>query len=147
MEVEARLNISTNKLVKGGEMFAESGLVVEQDAARGTADMLINTVMVMDPSTEKYQPLTSLVATDGTSIPVAILAQTIAAADIVAGDVPDVAMYVGGAAVVDVDMLVLENSLTLDNVLTDLDKTIKQALRDIGIFTAPTIAIGGYENA
>ena len=52
MEVEARLNISTNKLVKGGEMFAESGLVVEQDAARGTADMLINTVMVMDPLTE-----------------------------------------------------------------------------------------------
>lgn len=58
----------------------------------------------------------------------------IAAATVVAGDVSDADLLVGSDKMIDEDMIVLENSLTLESVIVDTGKTIRQELQDIGIY-------------
>jgi len=113
---------------------------VAQDAGR-TADMVFGTVMAYDPTNEKWVPWTDETATDGTQFPAGILLDTLATADIVAGDVSNVSILVGNQ-IVPAGQVVFENSLTADtivNVPANLNKAAWQLLSAIGIFLEDTI--------
>lgn len=76
---------------------------------------------------------------DGSNLPTGIILNSIAAADLVAGDVSGNLVLVGGNIVVDRNQVVLENSLTLNTVVVSEFKTILRALEDRGIFLTATI--------
>ncbi len=69
----------------------------------------------------------------------------ITAAAIVAGDITDAVILVGNAYV-DTQQVVLENGLTLNHVIPDLQLTIGEALSIFGIYIEDTIDISSYEN-
>lgn len=73
------------------------------------------------------------------------MGDSITAAAIVAGDVSNCPMLVGGRCSVDENQLVLENSLTLSTVLPS-GKTIREEMEDAGIYVEATIDIDEYEN-
>jgi hypothetical protein len=102
------------------------------------------TVMARN-STNKLVPLTSLTATDGTSIPTGLMAQSVAAAEIAAGDVTGVALYVKIGRINEAS-IILENSLALDNVIVDRDQTIRDLLMQMGIYPEPGADVDRAEN-
>lgn len=84
---------------------------------------------------------------DGQNLPAGIYTgPEITAAALVAGDIADSPILVGAGVLVDQNQLVLENSLTLDDVVIALNKTIQAALGDVGIFSEDTIDIASIEN-
>lgn len=114
----------------------------------GATDFIVGDKFALTVSAvNKYLPL-DLTEVNGVEIPKAIfMGDAIATADIVAGDVEDQLIMIGGSLVfVDENQIVLENSLTLDTVLTSGD-TIREALLKIGIIAEDTEDISGYENA
>lgn len=91
-----------------------------------------------------FKPLTTG-ALDGSASVAGIYAgESIAAADIVAGDVVDRAMIVGGALTFDSSQLVIEGSLTLDTVLPS-GKTIRDELAALGMFAETTVDADSQE--
>lgn len=78
------------------------------------------------------------------SIPAGIFwGEDIAAASLVAGDVTNQKLLVGGSNyILDEAKIVLENSLTLDDVIVPTSKTIRQHLEDLGIYTRDTYVNG-----
>lgn len=69
------------------------------------------------------------------SIPAGLLmSDDIASATIVAGDVDDQPLLIGGGKLVDEDLIILENSLTLASIIVATGKTIRQHLQDIDIY-------------
>lgn len=137
MTLEAKVTNDNTGFILGGQGQFKDDQTIQQDAARGTADMELYTVMVIDAADSKLKPMTVLNDATSESKPVGLLFQTVAAADIVAGDVDDQKLLVGGNIRVDEDKIVLENSLTLASLITvpaGGQKTIRQALQDIGIF-------------
>jgi len=72
--------------------------------------------------------------------------QDIAAADLVAGDIDDSLILIGGACPVDLNQIVYENSATLTTLQSD-GKTIEQAMQSYGIFPMDTVDISSFENA
>ena len=137
--------ISTDHIVQTfvlqGNPIESQFEVILQDAGR-TTDLEIYTVMAQIAATEKWVPLTDIAATDGTAYPLGILySPTVPAADIVAGDVANQIILVGGEIIVNEGLLVFENSLDLTTVIgagTIHARTIKMALADIGIRTKET---------
>lgn len=84
---------------------------------------------------------------NGAQIPRGIyLGSEILAATIVAGDVVDNPILVGGACTIDENQLVIEGTATLDSVLSNGD-TIREALYKVGIFAEDTVDITNFENA
>lgn len=84
---------------------------------------------------------------DGQNLPAGIYTgPEITAAAIVAGDIVDSPILVGAGVLVDQNQIVLENSLTLNDVVVALNKTIQAALGDVGIFSEDTIDIASIEN-
>jgi len=149
MSVQVSLNIATYKLIKDGIAYAKTNETLAQDAGRAT-DLLVNTLMAYNPTTKKWEPFTDETATDGTGYPRGIILETVAAADIVAGDVADLPILVGGGCRVDESMIVIENSKTLEtviNVPAGVNVSVEDYLRALGIFTIPTVDIDEYENA
>jgi hypothetical protein len=143
--VQARENIDTTPFILAGFPVSETRIIA-QDAGR-TTDMAYGTVMVMDPATLKLEPFTDETAVDGTEKPIGILLETLATADIVAGDIADIPILVGGDAYVDQNKLVIENSKTLDTVITTLKVTVRQALKYANIYVEDTVSIDAFENA
>jgi len=85
---------------------------------------------------------------DGANIPAGIyVGDEIAAATLVAGDVSNCPIVVGGNVTVNRDQLVFENSLTLASVVVPLRKRIEDVLAEIGIFAEYAVDIDSYENA
>ena len=85
-------------------------------------------------------------AVNGAQIPRGVyMGDEIAAATIVAGDVADAPILVGGACTVDADQLVMEAG-DLDTVLAG-GGTVRDALANIGIFTEDTVDIDELENS
>jgi hypothetical protein len=147
MSVQERLDIANIPFLRDGNPVSIDSAVVAQDAGR-SADMVAKTVMAYDPAAEKWVPFTDETASDGTQFPKGILMKTLATADIVAGDISNVPIWVGNA-VVDEDQLVIENSLTLDtivNVPAGLNTSVRDLLKLIGIFTESTVDVDGFEN-
>jgi hypothetical protein len=97
-------------------------------------------------------PFTDETATDGDAIPQGIyVGPDIPAADLVAGDVVDNQILVG-AALFDVNQLVIENSKTLNTVINATGgadniniKTVRDYLADKGLFAEDTTDISGFQ--
>lgn len=86
-------------------------------------------------------------AINGAQIPRGVLLTgDITAAALVAGDVVDQAILVGGACTVDTEQIVLEGGATVNTVLSS-GKTVSDALAEIGIFLESTVDIDELENA
>lgn len=148
MAVQVRTDNSTVPFLRRGSALCKEAATVVQDAGRGTADMVQYTLMVYDPATAKWNSFTNEAATNGTQIPKGILLKTLAAAAIVAGDVVNVPILVGDA-VVDQNQLVIENSKTLAtvvNVPANLNQSVEDLLRWVGIYTEDTVDIDSFEN-
>ena len=149
--MQSAVNYDVNALVKGGMALAREGQTIAQDAGR-SAPLAPNTVMAKVAESGKWIPLTDLAATDGTAIPQGIyMGDEIAAASLVAGDVVDAPVLVGGGCMVDGGQLVLENGLTLDDVISISasveHRTVRDRLESRGIFIEDAEDIAAYENA
>jgi hypothetical protein len=125
--------------------------VLSQDAGR-SAVLASKTLMAKIAATQKWEPFTDETATDGTALPQGIyVGPDIAAADLVAGDVVDNQILVG-AALIDANQLVIENSKTLDTVINATGgadniniKTVRDYLADKGLFVEDTTDISGFQ--
>ncbi len=125
--------------------------VLSQDAGR-SAVLASKTLMAKIAAPQKWEPFTDETATDGTAIPQGIyVGPDIAAADLVAGDVVDNQILVG-AALIDKNQLVIENSKTLDTVINATGgadniniKTVRDYLADKGLFVEDTTDISGFQ--
>ncbi len=153
MAFQTRVNNTNFPFVLYGNPLIEKAAVLEQDAGR-SAVLAPFTVMAKVASTQKWVPLTSLTETTGESIPLGIfVGDTVLAATLVAGDVAAQSIMVGHGITVDSALIVLENSLTITDVINPSDatnkifvQTIKDYLANIGIYTEATVAISGFEN-
>lgn len=129
----------------GATTFYEGGLVfIITDGATdfATGDKFALAVT----SVAKWGPL-DVEALDGLHIPKGIfMGDALTAAAIVAGDVDDQPIIIGGNVYVDENQIVLEGSATLDTVISTGD-TIRNELLKLGIISEDTIDISSYENA
>lgn len=122
MSVQVTTQNDTRDFILGLAALSKDQETIIQDAGR-SAVLSFGTVMAKISASQKWTPLTSLTAVDGSAVPQGIyVGPDIAAADLVAGDVVDVPILVGNA-VVDENQVVLENSLTLDDVFVSSDAT------------------------
>ena len=112
MPVQVRTEITSRSYDGGRPSFRRNNMTVEQDAGRGTADIVKFTVMAFNAASTKLIPLTVNTAQDGTQLPVGLITHTVPAADIVAGDVGGVELYTWMESANE-KLIVLENSLTL----------------------------------
>jgi hypothetical protein len=84
---------------------------------------------------------------DGQNLPYGIyMGPSITAAALVAGDVSDSPILIGGTgALVDENQIVLENSLTLDSVVISKNATIRGVLEARGIVPKDSVDISSYQ--
>lgn len=125
--------LGENALYKDAETVA-------QDEQRD-GDIVFGTVMAYNPTSGQWVPWTDETATDGTQWPAGVCLDTLAEADIQAGDVENVSILVGNC-IVPGDELTFENSLTADTIVNEPLNTNKPAwkiLSEIGIFIEDTI--------
>lgn len=154
MAVQARLDVSTLKLIKGGQSVVKSATIL-QDVARTTI-LEQYTVMAYDTSNNKWVPFNSLTDGNGGSVPAGIyLGDDIAAADLVAGDISDALILIGGGCMVDENLVVFDdgtlskNSIILAAIAGSTPYYVISAeacLRSFGIYLQDTDDISGYEN-
>ena len=117
MFVQSSSSNTTKPFVLGGMAMTKSNCIIKTNGARSTA-LAPFTVMAKVAATGKIVPLTDVTAVDGTAYPCGIyVGPSVTAASIVAGDVPNCPVIVGGSGlIVDSAQLVFENSLTLSTV-------------------------------
>ena len=156
MSVQVRKdNVNVPFILYSGPALTEMSAVLLQDAGRGTAELVYGTLMAKVAASQKWVPFSDETAVDGSAIPLGIFVGTnVTGAALVAGDVVDAPILVGGLALIDVNQLVIENSKTLATVVPASDatnvyftQTVKDYLANVGIFTEATIATSGFENA
>ena len=154
MSVQSRQNNSSVPFIRFAYPGAlEQLAIIAQDAGRSTV-LAFGTLMAKIAATQKWVPFTDETAVDGSAVPAGIyIGPNIAAADIVAGDVSENQILVG-AALIDLNQLVIENSKTLDTVINatgGADNIVIQTVRDFlanrGIFVEDTVDISAFENA
>ena len=150
MSVQFRTDIDTTPFVLGGStVFSRSDQVILQDAGR-TVPLATRTLMAKVAASGKWVPFIDETATNGTAIPQGVyIGAEVTAAALVAGDIPDAMIIVGGSpTVIDQNQLIIEASKLLTTVITvgttDL-RTVQDHLEDVGIFTQDTIDITAYE--
>jgi len=147
MAVQNRADLSNLQLILSGTPYVKDNGTLLTDGARSTV-LKTNTVMGQILASKKWVPLTNVAATDGSAIAKGIyVGDDIAAASLVAGDVVNCPILVGGCCTVDSQMLVFENSLTLDTSCgsTVTLRRIEDDLARIGIFAEDTIDISATE--
>ena len=154
MSVQDRLNITTVPFIRNGDSFVKEAETILQDAGRSVV-LVPFTVMAKVAATQKWVPLTSLTTTTGASVAQGVyMGDEIAAADLVAGDVVDSPILVGGSCLVDDGQIILdEGTLTLDDVFSSSDATnvyevitVRDQLARRGIFVESTVDIDSFEN-
>ena len=152
MTVQASATNANFTLVLSGEALSRS-VTLLTDAGRTTA-LVYGTLMAKVAATQKWVPFTSEVAIDGSAIPQGIfVGNDVTAAALVAGDVVDVPVLVGGLFTYDNQQLVIENSKLLTTVVPAsnsaavyLTQTVADYLECKGIFSELTVDIDGLEN-
>lgn len=147
MTIQQQTNIINHPYVIDGVPLTDK-VTLAQDASRSTA-LVKGTVMTYDPTDEDWAPWTDETAVDGTAHPCGIILEDITAAALVAGDVEDVSMIVGGKGLVmNEDLITFENSLTKDtivNIPANLNKAAWQLLALLGIHFVDTQEGTSYE--
>lgn len=150
MSVQVTTQNNTLDLYMSGMAISKDQETLLQDAGRATP-LVFGTVMAKIAATGKWVPLTNVALTTGAGVARGIfVGADIAAADLVAGDVVDQPIVVGGdALVVDENLITLENSLTLATVVegtTVQARTIEDDLINVGIFAGESISITGQQS-
>jgi len=114
--IDNRYDIESSDFVIGGSPKVAHKAVLLQDASRGSLDLAPYTLMSLNVD-EKWVPFTDETATDGTASPGGIyIGPTIAAADIVVGDISGLMIILRDVEFRE-DWLVIENSQTLATVI------------------------------
>lgn len=154
MAVQASATRDIKPFVLAGAPFHNPAATIKQDAAR-TTELAQYTLMARIAATGLWEPYGDNTATDGTAIPQGIyMGEAIPAASLVAGNVVNCPIIVGGEGlIVDEDQLVIEELVSppidLDSLITvgttDI-RTVEEHLRNLGIFMKATFAIDAYEN-
>ncbi len=107
-----------------------------------------NTVVALNPATNKWVALTDVTASDGTEFPRGVfIGDAITGAAIAAGDIADQLVMVSGPGTVDEDLLNFQNSIVLSDEITNLNITVRSALTSIGIAPEKTLYVSQLENA
>lgn len=155
MSVQNRNDVNNNPFILSGDGFSRNNEILLQDGGRA-APLVKFTLLAQVAATGKWVPFDSLVTVEtGISVPRGIyLGDDITAAAIVAGDIAQLSVLVGGRGVTyDDSQLVIENSLALDDVIkasTAVDNVIvgqvKDFLENKGLFAESTVDIAGFEN-
>lgn len=153
MTVQSSLDNNSVPFIRFANPAVIDGVaVIAQDAGRATA-LAPFTLMAKIAATKKWVPFTDETAVDGSAIPAGVyLGASITAAAIVAGDVVDNQILVG-AALIDLNQLIIENSKTLDTVINATGgadniniQTVRDYLANKGIFAEDTVDISSFEN-
>lgn len=152
MAVQGRTDFKNFALVLSGETFVRDSETLLTNGARATV-LKYGTLMAQVASTKKWVPLTDVAAaaTGENTARGIYVGDDIAAATLVAGDVTNCPIIVaGGPATVDSSLLVLENSLTINSVVSDDPagadngvvnvRRIEDDLVRIGLFPVTTAA-------
>lgn len=150
MSVQVVTQNNTLDLYMSGMAISKDQEILLQDAGRAIP-LVFGTIMAKVAATGKWVPYTNVAAVDGAAVTRGIfVGADIPAADLVAGDVVDQPIVVGGdALVVDENLITLENSLTLATVLDAASitaRTIEDDLISIGIFAGESISITGQQS-
>jgi hypothetical protein len=158
MAFQSRTNFQNFPFILQGSPKHRDSEVIKQDAGR-TTPLVSKTVMAQIAATRKWVPLTDVAALDGSNTARGVyIGDDVTAAALVAGDVAGAVIIVYGESVVlDASQLVLENSLTLNSVCSDVPagadngavnvRRIEDDLLRIGIMTIGTVDIDGFENS
>lgn len=147
--MQVRQDNTTEQLILSGESLVVSATILT-DGQRSTP-LLQNTVMAKNATSRKWVPFTSLVATNGESVPRGIyVGEDISAADLVSGDIEDCAIIVGNA-IVNAELLVWDDDTLSENSIvnpaTIEARTASDALAQAcGIYIEDTISITEFEN-
>lgn len=150
MSVQVRSDNSTVPFVRYSyPLVKDQDAILLTDAGR-TVDLAPHTLMAKVAASQKWVPFTDETATDGTAIPQGIYqGDAIPFADIVAGDVLD-RQIIRAGSIVDEDQLIIENSKTLETVITvgttDL-RTVRDHLTAMLLVPRETINASDFENA
>lgn len=157
MAVQSLGNLQSFPFFLSGNTISRDGETIAQDGARATV-LKQFTLMAQIAASRKWVPLTDVTAVDGSNVARGIyVGDDIAAATLVAGDVTNCPIVVGGScATFDSSLLVLENSLTLNSVVSDdpagadngvvHTRIVADDLARIGLFAESTVDIDGLEN-
>jgi hypothetical protein len=148
--VQHRADLDTRDFI----LSAERALYIQgtylEDGGR-SIDLEPNTLLAKRASSQKWRAFVNEAATNGEAIPAGIYAgPTILAADIVAGDVDNLAILIAAFPVeFDEDMLIIENAKTLETVITvgttDL-RVVRDYLRNLGLIPRLTTQASGGQN-
>lgn len=148
MAVQASTNQTNFTFILSGEGLHRT-VTLLTDAGRATP-LVYGTLMAKVAASGKWVPFTDETATDGTAIARGVYVGTdVTAAALVAGDVLNAPVLVGGNCTIDSAQLTIENSKTLATVVgatTVTAHTVQDDLESFGIFVEDTIAIDGTEN-
>jgi len=146
MAVQRQTNNENKPFILGDDGEARR-VTFGRDQTRTSADIERYTVVTRNPSSGLWYAYTAVDAVDGTQVPMGIVMETVDGAALHAGNVTDIAVLKGNA-LCDVEQLVLENSLTLADIINWVDDngddvqintTIEQELRKLNIRFADTI--------
>ena len=149
MSMQSRSNIDNRAFILSGMTFVKEAETIIQDAGR-TAVLKFGTLMAKIAASGKWTPFIDEAATNGTAHPQGIyVGDELTAAKIVAGDVLNSPILVGGVCTIDSGQLAIENSKLLTTVITvgttDL-RTVEDHLQTKGIFVESTVDAAGNEN-
>lgn len=154
MPVQSRTDLTNNPFVLSGVAYSKEADTLLQDGGRAVP-LVKFTLMAKIAASGKWVPFTDeTVVETGAGTPAGIfLGDDVAAADLVAGDVVDQPILVGGCLTFDDSQLVIENSKTLATIIkasTAVDnvivKTVEDVLQDKGMFAESSVDIAGFEN-
>lgn len=150
MAVQNRVDSTTVPLITSGYSFVRNGDIAQN--AQRTTPLLYGTVMAQIAATGLWTPFVAVNGVDGSAIPRGIyLGDDIAAADLVAGDIEDVPILVGGCCTVNESEIVFDDgTLTADSIIGAASihaVTARMALQQAsGIFMELSIDISEFEN-
>jgi hypothetical protein len=150
MSVQNSADRQNKPFFLSGNTLGREAETIEQDVAR-VDPLLRNTAMAQIAASKKWVPFTDETLLTGEAIVRGIYrGDDIPAADLVAGDVTDVPIVVGGAAATfDTEQLVIENAKTLNTVVaagTVNAHRVEDDLNRIGLFAESTVDIDEFEN-
>ena len=150
MAVQDRRNQDNRSFILSGDSFKEADAVFLTDAGRGTTALVFGTLVSKVAASQKYVPFSDETATNGTAVPAGIfIGNNITGAALVAGDVIDQVVLIGGNVTIDTSQLTIENSKTLATVIVGsaiFTQTVRDFLHMRGIFPETTVAISATEN-
>jgi small-conductance mechanosensitive channel len=147
MAVQVQTDNTLDILYRGEIVVIKQNQVLLQDAGR-SGDLVYGTLMAKISASQKLVPFTDETAVDGSAIPYGFyIGADIPEADIIAGDVEDIQLLIGGVVHVDQNLITIENTKLLTTVIqvgTTLEKTVNDWLELQGLYMQDTVEISSF---